>query len=76
VNKRLAFVLGCVFAVASKVAHACATCGLNASFSPKMLFISLGFVGLPLGFAAIIGYLLWRDEKRRKQKRLAPKDPS
>jgi len=48
------------------VAQACAICGLNESFSPRMLAISLGFVILPLGFVLVIGWLIWRDDKKRK----------
>jgi hypothetical protein len=44
-------------------AWACATCGLGQSFTPKIFFISLGFVALPLGFVGAIAWRLWRESR-------------
>ncbi len=46
-------------------AQACATCGLNESFSPKMLFISLGFVVLPMCFVAFVAW--WQIKGNNKK---------
>jgi hypothetical protein len=46
---------------------ACATCGLNKTFTPQMLLISSGFVLLPAGLVSFIAYRLWKDSQRRKK---------
>jgi len=55
-----------------QIAQACAICGLNESFSPKMLLIGLGFVLIPMAFAAFVGWRVWKDAKRRSARRNAP----
>jgi hypothetical protein len=44
-------------------AWACATCGLAQGFTPQMLFISLGFVVLPVCFVLYIAYRLKASRK-------------
>jgi hypothetical protein len=60
----------------SEKAFACATCGLSSSFTPKMFFISLGFVILPAAFVGFIAWRLWLDQKRQSRSLENKESPS
>jgi uncharacterized membrane protein len=47
-------------------AYACIGCGQAQSFNTKILLVGAGFVLLPVGFVAYIGWRLWKDSKHRQ----------
>lgn len=48
-------------------AYACVGCGQDQSFTPTILAVGMGFVILPVGLAAYIGWRLWQDHKQSKK---------
>ncbi len=63
----LAILAGLLFFIGPSQAWACATCGLNKSFTPATLLISFGFFLLPLLLVGGIGWKLYKDSKSSDQ---------